>query len=176
MSAAPPSRLFILRHAHSSWALPGQRDHQRPLDERGRDDAVRLGEFLAKADWRIDAVASSTATRATETLDLVRPALKAGTPEHLSDSLYALGVEAYYGEARRLGDAEGLLLVGHNPTIEEFTVSLAGDGEAKALETLAAGFPTCGLAIVEFSTPLADITPGAGTLRQLLVPADLGEG
>ncbi|NDV85200.1 histidine phosphatase family protein [Aurantimonas aggregata] len=176
MSADPRSRLFILRHAHSSWALPGQRDHQRPLDERGRDDAFRLGAFLAKAEWRIDAVASSTATRATETLDLVRPALPAGTPEHLSDSLYALGVDAYYAEACRVGDAGGVLIIGHNPTIEEFTVSLAGDGEAEALETLAAGFPTCGLAIVEFGTTLADITPGAGRLRRLLVPAEFGDG
>jgi phosphohistidine phosphatase len=176
MSAAPRSRLFILRHAHSSWALPGQRDHQRPLDERGRGDAIRLGRFLADQDWGIDAVASSTATRATETLDLVRPALKPGTPEHLSDSLYALGVDAYLAEARRLGEASGLLLVGHNPMIEEFTVSLSGDGEPEALKTLSAGFPTCGLAIVEFSTALSDISAGAGMLRRLLVPADLGQG
>ena len=175
MSATPRSRLFILRHAHSSWALPGQRDHQRPLDERGRGDAIRLGRFLSEADWRIDAVASSTATRATETLDHVRPALAAETPEHLSDALYALGVDAYYAEARRLGDAAALLVVGHNPMIEEFTVSLAGNGEAAALETLQMGFPTCGLAIIEFPTDLADIAPGAGHLRRLLVPADFGD-
>lgn len=176
MSAVPQSRLFILRHAHSSWALPGERDHQRALDERGRADAIRLERHLREEDWGVDAVSSSTATRATETLDLVRPALAAGTPEHFSDALYALGVDAYFAETRRLGDATALLLIGHNPMVEEFTISLAGSGDEEALATLRNGFPTCGLATVEFSTPLADVTPGAGMLRRLLVPADFARG
>lgn len=174
MFATPQSRLYILRHAHSSWALPGQRDHQRPLDERGRRDAPRLGAAIADADYSFDVVLCSTATRAVETLEAIRAHLPPGYREELCDELYALDCEAYLAKARGQGSAASVLMIGHNPMIEEFTLALAPSGEKAALETLRDGFPTSGLAVVEFGTGLGEIAAGKGYLRRLIHPRELG--
>ena len=174
MTETVRSTLTLLRHAHSSWALPGQRDHQRPLDARGREDALALGPRLLAADCAIDAVVCSTAARAAETFAALRPHLPPDLTVTTSDDIYALGVEAYLAAAHRHEGAKGLLIVGHNPMIEEFTLSLAGSGESDALAALAEGFPTAGLAVIEFATGLDAITAGSGHLRRLLRPRDHG--
>lgn len=174
MSALSPSRrLYILRHAHSSWALPGQRDNHRPLDARGRKEADRLAEFIARKGYRFDVVVCSTAKRASETYDRIRPQLPTEGREEASDALYAMGIEAYYDAARRHGDCDAILLVGHNPVIEQFTLSLIADGDPAAIEAIRMGFPTCGLAVVEFSGPLDAIERGTGRLREFVDPHDL---
>lgn len=163
------SRLFLLRHAHSSWALPGQRDHQRPLDERGRREAPLVGAAFARLGLAIDRILVSTATRAQETIEAFGPFLPADVDRRSLDELYALGPEAYVAAARHSG-VSNLMLVGHNPMVEEAAASLAGDGDAGALEALRMGFPTAGLAILEFSVPLAEIAPASGHLAALLAP------
>ncbi|MBB3999161.1 SixA phosphatase family protein [Aureimonas pseudogalii] len=117
------THLHLLRHAHSSWAEPGQRDHQRPLDERGRREATRLAGELAARPRAVDRVVCSTATRAVETFDLIRPALPNGFTVEWSDALYAEGVDAYFSALRSAPGS--VLLVGHNPTLEELVDSLA---------------------------------------------------
>lgn len=172
MFRAPRSTLYILRHAHSSWALPGQRDHQRPLDERGRGDAPKVGAEIARAGYEIHKILCSTAVRAVETLAAIRGHLGKDVPEETSDDLYALGVDAYFAKARENG-ATGLMIIGHNPMIEDFTLQLAASGEPPALETLRSGFPTAGLAVIDFDTALPQIAPGSGRLRRLIHPRDL---
>ena len=173
MSEARRSTLYLLRHAHSSWASPGQRDHQRPLDSRGRDDALALGPELVRRGYLIDTVVCSSASRAQETFAAVRPHLSAELPVETSDALYALGIEAYLDAAHAHGGSRGLLLVGHNPMIEEVTLALASNRDGAARETLESGFPTAGLAVLEFEGSLADIQPGTGHLVRLLHPRDL---
>lgn len=166
------SRLFLLRHAHSSWALPGQRDHQRPLDDRGRHEALIVGEALGGLGLAIDRILVSTAARAQETIAAVRPFLPGEIDFRSADELYALGPDAYIAAARHSG-VSSLMLVGHNPMIEEVAETLAPEGEQHALETLRLGFPTAGLAVIEFAGPLADIAPGTGRLVTLLAPKGL---
>jgi phosphohistidine phosphatase len=175
MTDAPRSTLYLLRHAHSSWAQPGQRDHQRPLDERGRDDALALGPEIIRAGYVIDTVVCSTAARAQETFAAVRPHLAADVRVESSDDLYALGIEAYLAAAHAHGESRGLMLVGHNPMIEGFALQLAGSSDRPARQTLAAGFPTAGLAVLEFATGLAEIAAGTGHLTRLLHPRDHGD-
>lgn len=162
--------LLILRHAHSSWARPGQRDHQRPLDTRGEEDAARLAEIVARERLSIDAVACSTATRAVDTLAALQAVIGEAVPVAYSDDLYALGTEAYYAAAKNGGEAAALLIVGHNPTIEDFTRSLAQSGEEEALAAIAAGFPTAALAIVGLDRPFGEIEPGSGHLCRVIRP------
>lgn len=169
MPASASSRLLLLRHAHSSWAVAGQRDHQRPLDDRGRREAPLVGAAFQRLGIPIDRIVVSTATRAQETLALVRPFLPGLVETTTSDDLYALGPEAYIAAARHSGVAS-LLLIGHNPMIDEVVTSLAPEGEAEALEALRMGFPTAGLAIIEFAAPLAEIAPSTGRLAALLAP------
>ena len=168
MTAIFGHHLLILRHAHSSWPRPGQRDHQRPLDARGEEDAARLAAIMVEEKLKVDAVVCSTATRAVDTLAALEKALE-GVPVEHSDDLYALGAEAYFTAAKARDDAEAVLLVGHNPMIEDFTRALAASGEEEALAAIAMGFPTCALAIVGLKAPLSAIEPGAGHLLRVIV-------
>ncbi|KQT53262.1 hypothetical protein ASG43_18750 [Aureimonas sp. Leaf454] len=169
MSSSAPGRLLLLRHAHSSWALPGQRDHERPLDDRGRREALSIGSIFRDTGLEIDGIVTSSAVRAQETLAAFKDALGLDAPTMISDDLYALGPEAYLAAARRSG-ARSLLLVGHNPMAEDVVSALAPDGDAKALAVLKAGFPTAGLAVIEFDGPLAGIGPASGRLAAFHVP------
>lgn len=170
MTARFAHHLLILRHAHSSWARPGERDHQRPLDERGAADAVRLAEIIASGDLDIDVVACSTAKRAVDTLAPLIPVLGETVPIRYSDELYALGAEAYYAAARDAGEGRRMLVVGHNPMIEDFTRSLCESGADDAMAAIAEGFPTAALAIVGLSCPFSEITAGSGHLVRIIRP------
>ncbi|MEF2550618.1 histidine phosphatase family protein [Aurantimonas sp. A2-1-M11] len=174
MSSAPPSRLYILRHAHSGWARPGESDHDRPLDARGHEEVGRLTAYLRREAFAFDAVVCSTAVRTRETLDLIRPVLPTEIAEQNSDALYGGGVSAYFDAVRGSAGTKALLVVGHNPMIEEFTLSLAGTGDSAALATASQGFPTGGLAILEFPGPLSEIAAGTGDLRRLFDPDEDG--
>ncbi|MCB8837226.1 histidine phosphatase family protein [Aurantimonas sp. VKM B-3413] len=172
MTGSSKTSLLILRHAHSSWASPGQRDHQRPLDERGRREAELLCRLLQDAEIGIDAVICSTAVRAIETLEAIRPALPAGLFEELSNDLYALGTEAYYAAAKRHSGRNAVLLVGHNPMVEDFARSLVADGEREALKAIAEGFPTSAFATIAFDRPLGEIAPKTGFLAGVIIPRE----
>lgn len=171
MPPEPTTRLFLLRHAHSSWALPGQRDHERGLDSRGDHEARRLAGFIASQDLHFDRIVCSTAKRASATLDIVWGNRPGGDTIESSDDLYALETDAYYEVLAQGG--ESILMVGHNPMIETFALSLAGSAEELAMAALRAGFPTCGLAILDFDCAAARIGPGSGHLGRLVDPAEL---
>ena len=170
MTASFAHHLLILRHAHSSWARPGERDHQRPLDERGAADAERLAEIFVGEALRVDAVACSTARRAVDTLAPLLPVLGDAVPVDYGDELYALGAEAYFAAAKKAGDVASLLVVGHNPMIEDFTRSLCDSGEDDAVAAIAGGFPTAALAIVGLDRPLAEIAAKSGRLLRIIRP------
>lgn len=173
MTPLLPFRLLLLRHAHSSWAVPGQRDHSRPLDPRGENEARRLADYMTRLDSLPDVVVCSTAVRATQTLEILKPSLVTNPRIVMSDNLYALGVDAYF-DAARTAHCEGtLMLVGHNPMIEDFALSLAGDGEKSAIAALRAGMPTCGLAVIALTAGASEIANGCGQLTDLVAPETL---
>merc|ERR1711964_256129 len=64
-------RLILMRHAKSDWSSAGTSDHDRFLNDRGRQNAVSLGQWLAQRSLIPDAALCSTATRARQTLDLL---------------------------------------------------------------------------------------------------------
>ncbi|MDY8109197.1 histidine phosphatase family protein [Fulvimarina sp. 2208YS6-2-32] len=167
-----PHRLFILRHAHSSWALPGQRDHQRNLDDRGREEAARLADAIEAEAIEIDCAHCSTASRARETFDLVKPAFKAIARTELSDDLYGLGPEAYIAAMCADPDARTVLVIGHNPMIEDFALSLVPQ-DSKAYAKLREGLPTCGF--IEFSCAqgFKAMADGGGTMERILLPHEM---
>ena len=89
-------------------------------------------------------VLCSTATRARETLEALAPALAAGVQVCLEDDLYAAGVEELLIRLHRLPDSEtAVLLVGHNPGLQDLVLELCGDGDPDELDRLREKFPTC---------------------------------
>ncbi|SMF54077.1 phosphohistidine phosphatase [Tistlia consotensis] len=173
----PPSRrLYLLRHAKSSWDDPEQREFDRPLARRGRRAASALGRALKARGLRPDLVLCSTAARAQETWRLVAAELPAAPPLRLLRSLY-LAAPSRLLERIRSADpaAETLLLVGHNPGLENLATQLAGPGSAPAaLEALSAKFPTAGLAVFELDGPWDAIAPGTARLVEFVTPKALG--
>ncbi|HHZ09180.1 MAG TPA: histidine phosphatase family protein [Rhizobiales bacterium] len=165
------ARLLLLRHAKAGWAEPGMRDFDRPLDKTGIEDAAAIGVAMGARDFRPDLVICSGARRARQTLDAIADQIDLGRVLH-TDSLYSSDASGYVDIIREAPLAETLLLVGHNPMMEDVAFALAGDGDDAAKASMAAGFPTSGLAVIRFPGPLADAAPGKGYLELFLTPLD----
>jgi phosphohistidine phosphatase len=162
------TRLWILRHAKSSWDDPALTDQERPLSPRGRRACELLRRHCAGAAVLPEVVLCSTATRARETLGALGGVL--GDPEvSLEEGLYLASAHGLLTRLRSL-DAESALLVGHNPGLQELTVSLARPGDLR--DRAQVKLPTGALATFTFDTWL-DLAPGTADLVALVTPRDL---
>src|SRR5690242_6514131 len=113
-------RLLLLRHAKSSWSDPGASDHERPLNRRGQEAAPRIGAYLARHRLIPDAVLCSTARRTRETWELVAAEAPAAPPPRFTEQLYDATPRTLLDVFRRADPAaESLLVVGHNPGLQE---------------------------------------------------------
>jgi phosphohistidine phosphatase len=113
--------LYLMRHAKSSWSFDGLSDKERPLNDRGREDAPHMGRALAKRDIRPDLLVSSPAVRALSTAALVAKEL-AYPPEGIRvvEGIYEADPDRLIDIIHELPDeASSVLLVGHNPTMTE---------------------------------------------------------
>lgn len=165
-------RLLLLRHAKSSWADPGTRDHDRPLAERGRNAAALVGRYLQQETLVPDLVLCSSALRTCETL--ARLDLPARVEVVVTHDLYLAHPRTVLDLVRAVDDAVStLMVVGHNPTTHELALDLAGGGDADGIERLGRKFPTGALAVLGLGGPWADTAAGAATLERFVAPRDL---
>ena len=119
--------LLILRHAKSSWDDPGLRDHDRPLNRRGKRDAPRMGRLIADRDLIPDRIVSSTAVRARTTAALAAAEFDHDVEIETTRDLYGAHPDGYIEVAEeRGGAAERLMVVGHNPGITALVSRLTG--------------------------------------------------
>jgi phosphohistidine phosphatase len=160
-------RLLLLRHAKSDWNHPGLRDHDRPLARRGLRDAPRMGRYLREQGLVPAAALVSTARRARTTAELALEA--AGAPAgtlHLVPDLYGSTadeiVEIVAGEG---GSSSPLLVVAHNPGMEDLAARLLGRYEH---------FPTAALLSASLAAPdWAGFSPARATADTLVRPREL---
>jgi phosphohistidine phosphatase len=130
--------LLVLRHAKSSWSDPALDDHERPLNTRGRRDAPRMGELVREYGLIPDVVISSDAVRARLTAEAVVEAARYAGEILLDRRLYMAGPADILSLLRTVGDkAETVMIVGHNPGLEELVAQLTGEQQ---------GLPTAALA------------------------------
>jgi phosphohistidine phosphatase len=164
--------LHLIRHAKSSWDDPALADEQRPLARRGIRDAGRMADHLAEVELRPQLVLCSSAVRAQQTLDLLRPAL-GGATVHVEPDLYAAGADELLGRLQSVPAAcASVLAVGHNPGFHDLAVKLVGTGSQR--DRLAAKFPTCALASLELTDGgWADLGAGGAALVRYVTPRDL---
>ena len=98
-------RLMLLRHAKSDWTAPGTRDHDRPLNPRGREAAPKMGAYMARHALVPDLIVASTATRVTETLDLraarLRKPPKVVTDRRIYEAERERAARRHQGDAAR---------------------------------------------------------------------------
>ena len=170
-------RIYLLRHAKSSWAGAGLSDHERPLAPRGLRAGPAMADHLRKHRVMVSVVLCSTARRTRDTLDLILPGLAGKPGIHYEDGLYQADADDLIARLKTLPDkVPSVMVIGHNPGLPETALALAGDGVPKRLRQLAEKFPTLGLA--DLSADIAhwkDLKPGAAQLLDLTVPADLAD-
>ena len=162
-------RLYLLRHAKAQWALPGMRDFDRPLEAGGRVDAGRTGVTMRLNGYIPDVTLCSTAVRARETLQEVSSEADTGRVV-FCERLYGGDSTEYLEGVRNNAFGEAMLVVGHNPMMEDLAAALSGDGDPRAIAKLGLGFPTAGLAVIRFSGDLDKAEPGRGHLEAFHFP------
>lgn len=168
--------LYLLRHAKSSWAQPLSRDIDRPLNDRGMRDAPRMGRFIASLGRKPDIILCSPAQRTRETMNLLLPELGAeGISIALPASLYEGDSQGYLDLVREhAGDAGCLLLIAHNPAIEDLADLLIGSGDRQARAAMRQKYPTAALAVLTFDVATwSEIKAAGGTLESFTTPAML---
>jgi phosphohistidine phosphatase len=174
MSTTPPGhRLLVLRHAKSSWNNAHLADFDRPLAPRGLRAAAAMATHLAALDPPA-LVLCSPARRAQDTLDFLRPHLPAGTDLRIEDDLYGAPAPFLLARLRQVADdVEGVLLIGHNPGLEELVRAVGTHGETGLISRVRAKFPTGALAGLTFAGSWRELGPGRARLDSFVVPADL---
>ena len=159
--------LLILRHAKSSWKETGLSDHDRPLNKRGKHAAPLMGELMRAQGLLPELILSSTAKRARATAKAA--AVECGYEGELElvSELYAFSAEPYLSALAKLpGEYTTVMVVGHNPAMEELSEALTGEYQR---------FPTATLAEIEL--PIDDWSEigewGDGSLVNLWRPKEL---
>ncbi len=167
--------LHLLRHAKSSWAEAGQRDFDRPLSDRGVRAAAAIAASLPRLAVAPGLVLCSSARRTVDTLAAIRSGLAGDPAVETTDELYEVGSTDLLERLRRVPEDVGeLLLVGHNPGVEDLATRLAGPGsDPEAVRALARKCPTGALATLAFDGGWPDLSPGCARLTRFITPRDL---
>lgn len=164
--------LTLLRHAKSSWGDPSQRDFDRPLNARGEKAAREMGRALARRGVAFDLVLASPAARVVGTIARLG---EGGFPieADFDQRIYLAAARTLLGIVRAADDKhDRLLIVGHNPGMEQLALLLARGGALR--EQVAAKYPTGALAEISFEAPRwRDVEEGTGTLERFVRPRDL---
>jgi phosphohistidine phosphatase len=165
-------RLYLLRHAKSSWKDTSVPDHDRPLAGRGRRAAKAIARHLRDQAIEPDLVLCSSARRARETLDRLEKALGASSVQ-VEDELYAASATQLLDRVREVPDGvESVMLIGHNPGLQELALDLARPSPTAG--ELAAKYPTAALAMLELgASSWRELDHGSAELVALVRPRDL---
>jgi phosphohistidine phosphatase len=158
----------LVRHAKAEKPEAFPTDYVRPLAPRGHKDAERMAAFLARQEPAVDLILSSPAARAAQTADHLSAELGATKTVTWSEEIYLASAEALLAILRGVPDeAEHVLLVGHNPGLEELTAGLCSGATDNGVITL----PTA--AVVQLGIEISrwsQLRWGLGRLRFVATP------
>lgn len=165
--------LTLLRHAKSGWDDPIKRDFDRPLNPRGRRAARTVGREMRSLGLAFDRIVASPARRVVETIEEVAHNFGALAPDY-DERIYLASLATLVELVRETPEkVERLLLVGHNPGLEELALFLAGrDGPLRSEVEIK--YPTGTLAEIELpAAHWADVVEGEGKIARFVRPRDL---
>ncbi len=164
-------QILLLRHAKSSWEDDMLDDFDRPLAKRGLRDAPVMGRFIRKSGHKPDQIFSSTAQRAKETSELALKGMKADDEIITWERDLYYGSESSYLEAIRSAKegSERIMIVGHNPKIENTVGALIGSGGSANLR-----MPTAALVCLNtYATNWERVNWGSSQLAWMMIPKAL---
>jgi len=161
--------LFILRHAKSSWNNSALTDFERPLNGRGRRDAPRMGRLMRERALRPDVILCSPAERTRQTAALLASAAGLDAEPRYDERIYEASAGQLLGVLSEVRtEAGSVLLIGHNPGVEQLIEALSGARERMT---------TAALARVALDIDAWDkIGAGVGRLEWVVRPKELGDG
>ncbi|VAW01622.1 Phosphohistidine phosphatase SixA [hydrothermal vent metagenome] len=169
-------KLTLLRHAKSSWDDAVSRDFDRPLNAKGKRAAAAIGTFIKRNILTFDQILASPAVRVIETLEHVEEASGASFEPEWDRRIY-LASSATLIDVLRSANAEAsnILMVGHNPGLEDLIFDLVpDDGSSAARAAVEEKYPTAALAEMSLSIAnWSDIAEDCGTLDRFTRPRDL---
>ncbi|KQP76299.1 phosphoglycerate mutase [Methylobacterium sp. Leaf111] len=166
-------RLILLRHAKSDRP-PGIADLDRPLNNRGKRAAPQMGAYLSVEGLIPEAVVVSPAQRTRETWDAIQSALQ-GPEAEIVPSIYEAPETALLAVVRSTPDIVGsLLMIGHNPGLQDLAMRLAGSGDKDGRKRLALEFPTASVVVLDFDGDAWNaVAAGMGRLERFVAPRDI---
>ena len=158
--------LFLVRHAKSSWLNPELADFERPLNDRGLNNAPFMGEFLRKQNLIPSVIVSSPAARARHTAELFKEGGHFDAEIVFEPKIYEASTNTLREVVMNLSDAyETVMLVGHNPGMEGFVRFVSGSNET---------MPTASVAVVDLELKSwIDLHAECCTLRHIYRPKEL---
>jgi phosphohistidine phosphatase len=173
-------KLILMRHAKSSWSDRKLDDFERPLSRRGKDAAPAMGRALAARSLVPARILCSPSRRTRDTLKLVLDAMAIRPPVSYDDQLYVFGDgTAYLNAIAKQGNASPLMLVGHNPSVQNLAQRLAGTGDAASFRKMKRKFPTAAAAVIALPfdswSELQSLNGAPGELELFLTPRMLAQ-
>ena len=136
-------KLSFIRHAKSDWTSPLVSDHDRILADRGQRASTIMRDFFETTNKNFDSVFSSTALRAVETIEIIKPAIK-DTEIMYKKDLYTFDDHMMLEFISKITDEiSSVLIVGHNPAIQETVLRLSeSDQNSNLLSRVEHKYPT----------------------------------
>jgi phosphohistidine phosphatase len=168
-------RLLLLRHAKAERSQPGGIDRDRTLEDRGRADSLKLGSYLVRHAFMPDLAVVSNSARTRETWEQIAAAFEDAPPATFDDRLYEASPQAILEVIKETSPQIGtLLLIGHNPSLQELAATLIAAGDVDARQRLKENFPTAALAVVNFTVEdWSKVHRHAGRLEHFVTPGSL---
>ena len=167
--------LTLLRHAKSGWDDTVARDFDRPLNAKGRKAAQVVGAHLRKLDLDFDHIVASPAERVKQTIEDVAAGYGRTIAPAWDKRLYLASSATLLDVARESpAEAQRLLMIGHNPGLEDFVLLLMGSGDPALVREAELKYPTA--TVAELTFPIdhwAELAPASGTLTRFIRPRDL---
>ena len=162
--------LYIMRHAKSDWSVPGQDDHERPINKRGQKNAKQLGQWMQSNNYIPQKIISSTAVRAKQTIELVCKQFRdKDLNKIIYDKMLYLASPDTLIELIQLhkNEVDSIMLVAHNPGLEQLVHFLSTSNEEYRSMT------TANLAIFEFADSEFDPAVDKGKMIEFIRPKEL---
>lgn len=170
-------RLYLLRHAKSSWSDPSLHDFDRPLNKRGLKDAPRMGAWMKKHDHQPDRILCSSSMRTKQTLGGILTGFDGEFSLALLDDLYEGNAPDYLLLLRdHAQTSRNVMIIGHNTGLQEIALRLAGKGDHAQIADMEYKYPTAAMAIFNFAADSwNDVTAGSGQLVNFVKPRELDD-
>ncbi len=166
--------LTLLRHAKSGWDDPVARDFDRPLNGKGKRAAAMVGWHMRSLDLAFDHVVASPAVRVIETLDEIVAGYGRTLAPIWDRRMYLASSPMLLDLVHGLpAEAGKVLLVGHNPGLEDLVLMLVPDAADTLRDAVEEKYPTASLAELQFEGDWTDLAAGCARFTRFVRPRDL---